>query len=68
MPVPEIIKKLMSLGEMATLTQTLSDDAIEVIADEFDKKIEIVHARRRGRRRARATTTPTTISSSARRS
>jgi len=42
--VPEIIKKLMQLGEMATLTQTLSDDAIQVIADEFDKQIEIVHA------------------------
>jgi translation initiation factor IF-2 len=42
--VPEIIKKLMQLGEMATLTQTLSDDAIQVLADEFDKKIEIVHA------------------------
>jgi translation initiation factor IF-2 len=42
--VPEIIKKLMSLGEMATLTQTLSDDAIQVIADEFDKKVEIIHA------------------------
>jgi translation initiation factor IF-2 len=43
-PVPEIIKKLMSLGEMATLTQTLSDDAIQVLAGEFDKEIEIVHA------------------------
>jgi len=42
--VPEVIKKLMSLGEMATLTQTLSDDAIQVLADEFDKKVEIVHA------------------------
>jgi translation initiation factor IF-2 len=42
--VPEIIKKLMTLGEMATLTQTLSDDAIQVLADEFDKEIEIVHA------------------------
>jgi translation initiation factor IF-2 len=42
--IPEIIKKLMQLGEMATLTQTLSDDAVKVIADEFDKKIEIVHA------------------------
>jgi translation initiation factor IF-2 len=42
--VPEIIKKLMSLGEMATLTQTLSDDAIQVLADEFDKKVEIIHA------------------------
>ena len=43
-PVPEVIKKLMTLGEMATLTQTLSDEAIQVLADEFDKKIEIVHA------------------------
>jgi translation initiation factor IF-2 len=43
-PVPEVIKKLMSLGEMATLTQTLADDAIQVLADEFDKQIEIVHA------------------------
>ncbi len=43
-PVPEVIKKLMSLGEMATLTQTLSDEAIQVLAEEFDKEIEIVHA------------------------
>ncbi len=43
-PVPEIIKKLMMLGEMATLTQTLADDAIQVLADEFEKRIEIVHA------------------------
>src|SRR4051794_21051662 len=42
--VPEIIKKLMGLGEMATLTQTLSDDAIQVLADEFNKEIEIVTA------------------------
>ena len=42
--VPELIKKLMGLGEMATLTQTLSDDAIQVLADEFDKEIEIVTA------------------------
>jgi translation initiation factor IF-2 len=42
-PVPEIIKKMMMLGEMATLTQTLTDDAIQIVADEFDKKILIVH-------------------------
>ncbi|HEV7363780.1 MAG TPA: translation initiation factor IF-2 [Solirubrobacteraceae bacterium] len=42
--VPEVIKKLMSLGEMATLTQTLSDEALGVLAEEFGKKIEIVHA------------------------
>ena len=41
---PEVIKKLMQLGEMATLTQTLSDEAIELLADGFDKKVEITHA------------------------
>ena len=40
----EVIKKLMTLGEMATLTQTLSDEAIEVLADSFEKKVNIVHA------------------------
>ena len=34
----------MGLGEMATLTQTLSDDAIQVLADGFNKQVEIVHA------------------------
>jgi translation initiation factor IF-2 len=43
-PTPEVIKKLMELGEMATLTQTLTDEAIQVLTDELDKKIEIVHA------------------------
>jgi translation initiation factor IF-2 len=41
---PEVIKKLMELGEMATLTQTLPDDAIEVLAEGFDKKVEMIHA------------------------
>jgi len=40
----EVIKKLMELGEMATLTQTLSDEAIEVLADGFERKVEIQHA------------------------
>ena len=40
----EVIKKLMELGEMATLTQTLPDEAIEVLANGFDKKVDIVHA------------------------
>ncbi len=43
-PVPDVIRKLMGLGEMATVTQTLSDDAIQVIAEEFEREIEIVHA------------------------
>jgi len=38
---PEVIKKLMELGEMATLTQTLSDEAIEVLAEALDKKVTI---------------------------
>ncbi len=43
-PVPDIIKKLMQLGEMATLTQTLTDDAIQILAEEFGKPVELVHA------------------------
>jgi translation initiation factor IF-2 len=43
-PVPEIIKRLMALGEMATLTQTLSDEAIMLLAEELGKQVEIVHA------------------------
>jgi translation initiation factor IF-2 len=40
----EIIKKLMTMGEMATLTQTLTDESISAIADEYDRKLEIVTA------------------------
>jgi translation initiation factor IF-2 len=40
----EVIKKLMTMGEMATLTQTLTDESIAAIADEYDRKIEIVSA------------------------
>src|SRR3954447_9170731 len=43
-PVPEVIKKLMTLGEMATLTKTLSDEAIGVLAEEFNKTVEVTHA------------------------
>ncbi len=43
-PVPEIMKKLMALGEMKTLTQTLSDDSIGVLAEELGKEVEIVHS------------------------
>ena len=34
----------MMMGEMATLTQTLTDDSVRAIAEEFDRKIEIVTA------------------------
>jgi translation initiation factor IF-2 len=40
----EVIKKLMTMGEMATLTQTLTDESIKAIADEYDRKIEILSA------------------------
>jgi translation initiation factor IF-2 len=40
----EVIKKLMTMGEMATLTQTLTDDSIRAIAEEYDRKLEIVTA------------------------
>jgi translation initiation factor IF-2 len=40
----EVIKKLMMMGEMATLTQTLTDDSVKAIAEEYDRKIEIVTA------------------------
>ena len=43
-PVPEVMKKLMALGEMKTLTQTLSDESIEVLATELGKEVEIVHS------------------------
>jgi translation initiation factor IF-2 len=40
----DIIKALMGYGEMATITQSLSDEAISILGDDFDRKVEIVHA------------------------
>jgi translation initiation factor IF-2 len=40
----EVIKKLMQQGEMATLTQTLTDETVAVLAEEFDQEVEIIHA------------------------
>ena len=40
----DLIKKLMTMGEMATLTQTLTDESVQAIADEYERKIEIVSA------------------------
>jgi translation initiation factor IF-2 len=42
-PVPEIIKQLMLMGERATITQTLSDEAILELADKLNKEVDIVH-------------------------
>lgn len=42
-PVSDVIKKLMQLGEMASITQTLSDDAIRSLAEELGKRVEVAH-------------------------
>ncbi|MBE0429511.1 MAG: translation initiation factor IF-2 [Thermoleophilia bacterium] len=39
----DIIKRLMTYGEMATITQSLSDEAISTLADDLDRKVEIMH-------------------------
>jgi translation initiation factor IF-2 len=43
-PVPQIMKVLMGLGTMKTVTQSLTDDEIELIAGELEREIEIKHA------------------------
>jgi translation initiation factor IF-2 len=43
-PMPELIKILMSLGQMRTATQSLPDDEVEVIAAELKREITIKHA------------------------
>jgi translation initiation factor IF-2 len=45
-PVPEIIKIMMGVGEMVTITQSLSDEAIGIIAAELKppREVEIKHA------------------------
>ncbi|HJW75729.1 MAG TPA: translation initiation factor IF-2 [Thermoleophilia bacterium] len=40
----DIIKAMMGYGEMVTITQSLSDEAITILADDFKRQIEIVHA------------------------
>ncbi len=40
----EVIKKLMGMGEMATLTQTLSDETVELLAESLGHKVEMVSA------------------------
>src|ERR671937_1194471 len=43
-PVPQIIKIMMDVGEMVTITQSLGDDAIELIATQLEREVEITHA------------------------
>jgi translation initiation factor IF-2 len=44
--VPEIIKVMMGLGKMVTITQSLTDDEVELIAAELtpDRELQIKHA------------------------
>jgi translation initiation factor IF-2 len=43
-PMPQIIKILMGLGQMRTATQSLSDEEVELIAAEVEREVEIKHA------------------------
>jgi translation initiation factor IF-2 len=43
-PMPNIIKILMGLGQMRTATQSLSDEEVELIAAEVGREITIKHA------------------------
>jgi translation initiation factor IF-2 len=56
-PPTRIIQVLMGLGEMKTLTQTLSIEEIELIADELGVKVEIGAVDEPAPRRSSPTTT-----------
>ena len=43
-PMPNLIKILMGLGQMRTATQSLSDEEVELIAAEVGREITIKHA------------------------
>src|SRR5436853_181102 len=43
-PMANIIKILMGLGQMRTATQSLSDEEVELIAAEFGREVTIKHA------------------------
>jgi translation initiation factor IF-2 len=43
-PVPQIMKVLMNLGTMKTITQSLTDDELELIGTELEREVEIKHA------------------------
>jgi translation initiation factor IF-2 len=42
-PAAQIIKIMMGLGEMATITQSLSDEAVQLIATEVKRDVTIKH-------------------------
>jgi translation initiation factor IF-2 len=43
-PMPNIIKILMGLGQMRTATQSLTDEEVELIATEVGREVTIKHA------------------------
>jgi translation initiation factor IF-2 len=43
-PASQIIKIMMNVGEMVTITQSLGDDSIELIATELEREVDIKHA------------------------
>ena len=43
-PMSQIIKILMGLGQMRTATQSLSDDEVDLIASEVQREVTIKHA------------------------
>src|ERR671915_1389031 len=43
-PMGELIKILMGLGQMRTATQSLSDEEVELIATEVKREVTIKHA------------------------
>jgi translation initiation factor IF-2 len=43
-PVAQIIKIMMGLGEMVTITQSLTDDAVQLIATEVEREVNIKRA------------------------
>jgi translation initiation factor IF-2 len=43
-PMPELIKILMALGQMRTATQSLTDEEVELIGSELKREVHIKHA------------------------
>jgi translation initiation factor IF-2 len=43
-PMPELIKILMGLGQMRTATQSLTDEEVELIGAELKREVQIKHA------------------------
>ena len=49
-PAAQIIKIMMNVGDDVTITQSLGDDAIRLVANELEREVEIKHADEEGAR------------------